>query len=325
MPLMPRVLEWCRSSCLPLIILGSGFAAFGGQLSGYLEAHDPSTILKCSDRYWTFATGRGVSSLWSTNLVEWHRGERVFETPPSWTSSAIPGNRGFFWAPDIMKLTNGFHLFYSVSTWGSPVSAIGLVTSPTLDPRDPRYKWSDRGVVIQSARNDNFNAIDPSVLLDRSGRLWMAFGSFWSGIKLIELDPANGLRIKPDSPIHSLAWKQEIEAAFLWQRGDYYYLFVNWGLCCRGTNSTYNIRVGRSRVATGPYLDKSGKDLMQGGGSLFLETKDSIIGPGHAAIVEKDGREYVSFHYYDGKRSGAKTLGLLPLKWSEGGWPQVVF
>jgi arabinan endo-1,5-alpha-L-arabinosidase len=64
---------------------------------------------------------------------------------------------------------------------------------------------------------------------------------------------------------------------------------------------------------------------MQGGGSLFLETKDSMIGPGHAAIVEKDGREYVSFHYYDGKRSGAKTLGLLPLKWSEGGWPQVVF
>jgi arabinan endo-1,5-alpha-L-arabinosidase len=249
----------------------------------------------------------------------------VFDTAPSWTADAIPGNRGFFWAPDIVKLTNGFHLYYSVSTWGSPISAIGLATNPTLDPQDPAYQWTDRGVVIQSAKADNFNAIDPSVLLDRSGRLWMAFGSFWSGIKLIELDPATGLRIKPDSPLHSLAWKSEIEAPFLCQRGDYYYLFVNWGLCCRGTNSTYNIRVGRSRVTTGPYLDKAGQDLMQGGGTPFLESKGSMIGPGHAAIVTKDGREFISFHYYDGKRSGAKTLGLLPLNWPADGWPQPGF
>jgi arabinan endo-1,5-alpha-L-arabinosidase len=323
--LMFRSLVWCRSLSVPLILLASGFAAFGEQLTGYLEAHDPSTILKCNGRYWTFTTGRGVSSLWSTNLLEWHRGAQVFKTPPSWAASVIPGNRSFFWAPDIVKLTNGYYLYYSVSTWGSPVSAIGLATNPTLDPQDPKYEWTDRGVVIQSARSNNFNAIDPSILLDREGHLWMAFGSFWSGIKLIELDPASGLRARPEGRVHSLAWKEEIEAAFLCQRGDYYYLFVNWGLCCRGTNSTYSIRVGRSGFATGPYLDKSGKDLMQGGGTPFHETKDSMIGPGHAAIVTKDGREFVSFHYYDGRRSGAKTLGILPLAWSADGWPEVTF
>lgn len=315
----------CRSIPWPLVLLAGSLMAHAAQLTGDLEVHDPSTILKCRDRYWTFATGRGIVGSWSTNLLEWHRGPRVFDVPPAWTVDAIFGNRGFFWAPDIVKLPNGFHLYYSVSTWGSPISAIGLATNPTLDPGDPTYKWTDRSVVIQSAKADNFNAIDPSVLLDRSGRLWMAFGSFWSGIKLIELDPATGLRIKPDSPVHSLAWKSEIEAPFLCQRGDYFYLFVNWGLCCRGTNSTYNIRVGRSRVITGPYLDRAGQDLMQGGGTLFLESKGSMIGPGHAAIVTKDGREFLSFHYYDGKRSGAKSLGLLPLTWSDDGWPQPGF
>jgi arabinan endo-1,5-alpha-L-arabinosidase len=314
-----------RGFCLILGIFAGVFPALAEQLTGDIEVHDPSTIVKCDDRYWTFASGQGLESLWSTNLIEWHRGERVFDRAPAWTVDSIPGNRGFFWAPDIVKLTNGFHLYYTVSTWGSPVSAIGLATNPTLDPQNPAFKWTDRGVVIKSAKEDNFNAIDPSAMQDRNGRLWMAFGSFWSGIKLIELDAVTGLRIQRESPIHSLAWKEQIEASFLSQRGEYYYLFVNWGLCCRGTNSTYNIRVGRSREVTGPYFDESGQDLMNGGGTLFLKTKGAMIGPGHAAFVVKEGREFVSFHYYDGNRLGAKTLGLLPLTWTDVGWPRSGF
>ena len=115
-----------RSLGANLVLVLCLSAVPGADLTGFLEAHDPSTILKCRDRSWTFATGRGIASSWSTNLIDWHRGPRVFDVAPSWAGEKIPGNRGFFWAPDIVKLTNGFHIYYSVSTWGSPVSAIGL-------------------------------------------------------------------------------------------------------------------------------------------------------------------------------------------------------
>ena len=111
----------------------------------------------------------------------------------------------------------------------------------------------DLGLVCQSQAGDGFNTIDPYVMQASDGSLWLAFGSFWTGIKLVQLDPNTGKRIASDSPMYALASHDSIEAACLWERGEYYYLFVNWGLCCRGTNSTYNIRVGRSAAVTGPY------------------------------------------------------------------------
>jgi arabinan endo-1,5-alpha-L-arabinosidase len=156
---------------------------------------------------------------------------------------------------------------------------------------------------------------------DADGSLWLAFGSFWSGIKLIQLDPATGKRVAPDSPMYSLANHNPIEAACLSRHGDYYFLFVNWGFCCRGTNSTYNIRMGRSSRITGPYLDRDGKDLAQGGGTVFLASEGSFIGPGHAGIYEDREHEWLSCHFYDGRRGGAATLSVQRLAWTHDGWP----
>ena len=293
------------------------------QLTGDTEIHDPSSIVKCGERYWVFGTGRGIISRSSTNLVEWHAGPPVFTNPPTWADAWVPGHRGRFWAPDIIHLRDRYLLYYSVSTWGSRQSGIGLVTTRSLDPQSPDYRWEDRGPVFQTTTNDAFNAIDPSVLLDHVGRLWMAFGSYWSGIKLLELDAETGLRPTTNSPVHSLAWNESIEAAGLLRRGDDYFLFVNWGQCCRGTNSTYEIRVGRSKTVTGPYLDREGVDLLKGGGSLFLATSEDYIGPGHAAFLEHEGSTRVSYHYYSPARFGRGTLDLLPLGWDAQGWPVV--
>jgi len=101
---------------------------------------------------------------------------------------------------------------------------------------------------------------------------------------------------------------------------NFHYLFVNWDRCCRGTNSTYNIRIGRSREITGPYLDKDGKDLAQGGGTLFLGSDGPFIGPGHAGIFDEDGHFWFSCHFYDGTQRGASTLAIRPLRWTNG-WP----
>jgi arabinan endo-1,5-alpha-L-arabinosidase len=169
----------------------------------------------------------------------------------------------------------------------------------------------------------NYNAIDPALFRDAGGNLWMSFGSYWSGIKLIQLDPATGKRTAPDSPVHALAHADSIEASFLHRHGDRYYLYVNWGFCCRGTNSTYEIRVGRSDKVTGPYLDMEGRDMLLSGGTKLLGTEGAMIGPGHASIFSENGRSWFGFHFYDGTRRGASTYALRPMRWAADGWPGV--
>jgi arabinan endo-1,5-alpha-L-arabinosidase len=293
--------------------------------SRQVRVHDPSTIVREGATYWTFYTGRGTPSYRSADLITWTNGPRVFEEPPAWVTNTIPRNRGGldYWAPDIVKAADRYFLYYSVSTFGRNTSAIGLASTPTLDPASPEYKWTDQGPVIQSNTNNNFNTIDPAVTFDREGKLWMSFGSFWSGIKLIELDPKTGLRVAPDSPIHSLAKYESIEAPFIYHHDKHYYLFVNWGRCCRGTNSTYNIRIGRAAQITGPYLDKEGKDLNEAGGTLFMETEDDFIGPGHAGIYKEGDKYWFSLHYYDRTRRGMSTLAIRPLTWEADGWPKI--
>ena len=292
-------------------------------------AHDPSTIIKCKDEFWIFYTGRGVPSLHSKDLVTWAPGPNVFASAPPWVAKAVPENRSAgFWAPDVAFLDGRYLLYYSASTFGKCVSGIGLATSPTLDPDDPAYWWTDQGLVIASTTNDDFNAIDPAIFHDANGSLWLAFGSFWSGIKMIQLDPQTGKRLAPDSPVFLLAHYDSIEASYLYQRNGYYYLFVNWGLCCRGTNSTYNIRVGRSRTVTGPYLDRDGTNMLFGGGTAFLETTRPYVGPGHAGIIEVNGQSWLSCHYEGvesapSKRRRSSPVAILPLRWTADDWPEV--
>lgn len=285
--------------------------------------HDPSTIVKHKGVYWTFATGRGVVSFRSTDMVRWERGPAVFSTPPAWITEVAPTQRGHFWAPDVIEVDGRFLLYYSVSAFGRRTSAIALATTPTLDPTEPKQGWKDEGIVVQTSDQSDHNAIDPCVVRGENGTLWMAYGSFWSGIKLLQLDPKTGKRLDAASPIHSLAHKAEIEAVAIYRHGDHYYLFVNWGRCCRGVRSTYNIRVGRSKVITGPYLDKDGVDLVKGGGSLLLETEGRFIGPGHAGILEEEGRDWLSYHFYDRDDNGRSRLAIRPLEWGNDGWPQV--
>jgi arabinan endo-1,5-alpha-L-arabinosidase len=287
--------------------------------------HDPSTIVTCDGEHWCFSTGLGIHSHHSLTLSNWMAGPRVFEEPPAWTQTAVPGSSAKFWAPDIIRMHGMYFLYYAVSTWGSRVSAIGLATNPTLNPLDERNHWTDQGPVIQSSRTDNFNAIDPSVFADTDGRLWLAFGSYWTGIKLIELDPLTGLR-KAGTPLTPLAQRApggdtSIEAACLTRHGGWYYLFTDWGQCCRGTNSTYEIRLGRSRTLAGPYLDRDGKKLLDGGGSLFLGSSGKYIGPGHAGIFSEPGQDWFSFHYYDADRRGLASFAVRKLAWDNAGWP----
>jgi len=289
-----------------------------------IVTRDPSTIVKCKDEFWVFYTGHGIPSFHSKDLVKWEAGPAVFQSAPEWIAAAVPENRNMsYWAPDVIHLGDQYLLYYSVSSFGKMTSAIGLATTLTLDPADPRYKWTDHGIVMQSREGGDFNTIDPSVFHDDNGTLWLSFGSYWSGIKLVQLDPKTGKQLAQDAPLVALAWNKSIEASCLYKHDGYYYLFVNWGSCCKGVNSTYNIRIGRSRTVTGPYLDQDGVDLLKGGGTLLLANKGPLFGPGHAGLLVDGGKSWFTSDFEGDARMGGKsTLAIMPLSW-KAGWPVV--
>ncbi|MGH8024630.1 MAG: arabinan endo-1,5-alpha-L-arabinosidase [Limisphaerales bacterium] len=292
-------------------------------LTGNTFIHDPSTIIKDGDHYYVFGTGFGIEMKSSPDLIHWTELAPVFAGPPAWTVSAVPEFYGKFWAPDIIHAGGKFLLYYAVSSWGKQVSAIGLATNPTLDPSSSSYHWTDRGMVISSTNGGDFNTIDPSVMLDKDGKLWMAFGSYWRGIYITELDPRTGLRT-PGQRLYPVAWNYSIEASCLMRHENHYYLFVNWGQCCEGTNSTYQVRVGRAARVTGPYLDRDGKDLEDGGGTKFLVSTGRFIGPGHIGILKEGGTIWFSYHYYDAATRGHSRLAIGKLAWTRDGWPRPV-
>jgi len=307
------------------------------QLGGNISpVHDPSIIM-AGDTYYVFSTdlggGLGASVPWrfSKDLRYWEKGGFAFAEVPAWAKEAVPGTRGI-WAPDISHHDGKYLLYYACSTFGKNTSAIGLATNTTLDPAAPGYKWEDRGVVFQSTSTDDFNAIDPNLVVDRDGNHWLAFGSFWSGIKMVALDPASGKPPAGDKKIYSLASRppgsdpNAIEAPFIAERGGYYYLFCGFDFCCRGADSNYYTVVGRSANVTGPYSDRDGNAMTYGNATIVLpnNTSSRWRGPGGASILKDAEQYYVVYHAYDALRQGTPTLRIAPLEWSADGWPTAI-
>src|SRR5262249_354443 len=155
-----------RSYVCALLVFAGQYAlpAAAQTLTGNLSTHDPSTVVHVDGKYYFYYTGTGILSKTSTNRINWSNGPSIFSTAPSWIAAAVPGNTNRnYWAPDIAYFNGQYNLYYSVSTFGSQVSAIGLATSPTLDPTSPNYHWTDRGPVIESHQGSPYNTIDPAI------------------------------------------------------------------------------------------------------------------------------------------------------------------
>lgn len=287
--------------------------------------HDP-VIAKEGDTYYLFGTGAGIPVRCSEDLNVWELCSRVFFGRPSWHREKIPGVEDI-WAPDITYMNDRHHLYYAVSIFGTNRSAIGLATNVTLDPSSSAHEWTDEGVVIESVRSDDWNAIDPNVAFDRDGHPWLSFGSYWSGIKLVRLDLETGKLAEANPTLYPLASRPEpphaVEAPFLIYREPHYYLFVSFDACCRGVDSTYNIRVGRAEDIIGPYLDRDGVPMLEGGGTILLETTERWRGPGHNAVFESEYGDLLVYHAYDAEFLGSPTLRIDPILWGEDGWPHV--
>jgi arabinan endo-1,5-alpha-L-arabinosidase len=301
--------------------------------------HDPS-IAREGETYYVFATGAAPGGgqfaiRCSSNLTDWKLCGHVFDAIPAWIQQVSPNTKDL-WAPDISYFAGKYHLYYAYSLFGVNTSGIALATNETLDPSSPRYHWKDEGLVLESTAADDFNAIDPNIVLDQNSQPWLSFGSFWSGIKMRRIDAATGKLDPADPALHALASRMKpesaapakpglppdweaIEAPFIVRHKEYYYLFVSFDLCCRGVHSTYRIMVGRSRQVTGPYLDAEGKPMLEGGATQLLGGNERWLGPGGESILQRPEGDIMVFHAYDAE-TGRPALQISTLEW-ENGWP----
>ena len=310
----------------------------GNSLAGpvrQVDVHDPA-MARDGGTYYLYSTGPGIPFYSSKDMVHWATRGRVFATEPAWARSVNAHFNGHVWAPDISFHEGRYYLYYAVSSPGVNDSAIGLTINKTLNPASADYMWEDQGIVLRSvAGRDLWNAIDPNVIVDEKDTPWLALGSFWSGIKLVRLNASWTAPAEPEE-WHAIAKRErsvllddrapgpaEIEGAFIFKKGDYYYLFVSWGKCCIGKNSTYRIMIGRSKDVTGPYLDRDGNSMASGGGSLLFAGNERWAGWGGNSVYSFGNRDYVVFHAYEAADNDFHRLKIAEIKWDAAGWPVV--
>lgn len=288
-------------SCLAAIISLSASAQIGKPF-----IHDPSTIMECDGKYYTFGTGGG--GLVSEDGWQWN------------TGAVRPGGGA---APDAIKIGDRYLIAYSSTGGGLGGGHAGRVLTmwaSTLDPSSPQFGYSDPVEVASSEIDEDCDAIDAGLFLDPAdGRLWLTYGTYFGAIRLVELDPSTGKRVEGNQALDVAI---DCEASDMFYKGGWYYLLGTHGTCCDGINSTYNIVVGRSRSVTGPYLDNVGRDMLRGGGKMVLGAEERKFGAGHFGLIDSgDGVLKMSCHYEaDLDRSGRSVLAIRPLLWRDG-WP----
>lgn len=321
-PDRPRTLRGPWGRALGLAALGWGLAATAAEwpLTGQLITHDP-TVIREGGTWWLFETGAGLPVKSSADGRAWTQRERLFNAElPWWRTHAPAMGQLDVWAPDAHRFNGRIWLFYSVSAFGQNNSAIGLLSCSSIAAGD----WRGDGLVLSSRSGvETFNAIDPGLVIDADGAPWLVFGSWFSGIQLVRLDPAT---MKPTGPIQRVARRSNgIEAPNIVRAHGFYYLFLSFDRCCLGANSTYRIAVGRATSIAGPYLDRAGVALDAGGnasGGTILEAGgERWKGPGGQFVLRDVSGWVLARHAYDLFTAGLPTLRLSDLVWDAEAWP----
>jgi arabinan endo-1,5-alpha-L-arabinosidase len=311
------------------------FPGDGAVAAGTAGVHDP-TVIQFGRRYFLFQTSGNSFTIVrsSEDLKSWKEEGPVLAEQPPWLAARY--RHRSIWAPDIVVIGKKLRMYYSASNWGTNDSVIGLAECENFDPKHPTAGWIDRGLVLESKRSETpYNAIDPEVAVTPDGEQWLAYGSYFGGIYIVQLDPATGklkASVEDEAPRliarNTIENGNPLEGAAILRRGDYFYLFVSYGLAAQGVRSTYRIMVGRSKAVAGPYLDATGKSMADGGYLNVLKGSPPMFSPGHCdALTLLDGRTVMPYHFYDGRhywnqdKWGRPALQIRELLWSNDGWP----
>ncbi|WP_143961261.1 family 43 glycosylhydrolase [Litoribacter populi] len=286
---------------------------------------DP-TIVKSGEHFYAYGTEdnwgnegghRLVPIVRSSDLVNWEFVNNAFQAKPNWKED------GGIWAPDVTKVGDRFHMYYSVSTWGDPNPGIGLAIADKAEG-----PFTDQGKVFLSQEIGVENSIDP-FFIQEDGKNYLFWGSF-HGIYVVELAEDGKTVIGEKVRVGHT----HLEAPYVYKKNGEYYFFGSEGSCCDGANSTYQVRVGKAESLTGPFLDKQGNDLATGNhGEIILRTNAvayGFAGPGHNAdiVLDDEGTEWFLYHAIPKNNprldngTNRRPLMLDRLIW-EDGWPTI--
>jgi arabinan endo-1,5-alpha-L-arabinosidase len=288
------------------VLFAMGLAGTATAQIGQPFIHDPSTPMEDNGKYYTFGTGSG-------GLIS--------EDGWSWKSGAVRPGGGA--APDAMKIGDRYLVVYGATGGGMNGGHNGRILTmwnKTLDPTSPDFKYTEAVQVVYTDGYEHSDAIDPGLFMDpNTGRLWLTFGTYYGFSRIVELDPKTGLRVAGNKEVDIAI---DCEATCMIYKEGYYYLLATHGTCCDGSNSTYNIVVGRSKSVTGPFIDNVGRSMIEGGGKLVMASLGNVVGPGHFGYLNIDKNvEKFSCHFEaDLELGGRSTLGIRPLLWKNG-WP----
>lgn len=291
---------------------------------------DPTIIRSDQGIFYAYGTqddwgdGQGsrmVPILKSEDLIRWDYVGTAFKQKPDWKE------KGGIWAPEIVQVGNRFYLYYAYSTWGDPDPGIGLAIAA-----NPEGPFEDHGKLFLSSEINVPNSIDP-FYWEEKGRKFLFWGSFSNsenqGTYMVRLSD-DGTSV-PDMSNKVKIAAGDFEAVVIHKKGNYYYFIGSKGGCCDGENSSYHLRIGRSKFLQGPYLDQNGNDLRERGtGTAILKGDSTFAGPGHNSRIfrDKNNSEWMLYHAIEKSnprlKSGAnrRVLMLAKVLWKNG-WPYI--
>lgn len=305
---------------------------------GTLGAHDPS-IFKDKDTYYVFSTDArvggpataGIQVRKSKDLINWEFLGQALDGIPEQAKkwSRAQG----IWAPEVTKVGDEYYLYYCASSFGKNKSYIGLLKSKSIEG-----PWEDQGLVLKTNQGEDRNALDPNIVYDKDGQMWMSYGSFWNGIYIVKLDKNTGKPVNPNDKGKNISQRNgsvsgAVEGPFIIynEEQNKYYLFVSYG----SLSSDYNVRVGRADNIEGPYVDSNGNDMTDISNSNHNEVGNKVLGgykfgdsegfmaPGHNSVLNDNGDYYIAHHVRTEKKTDWFYLNIRKILWSEDGWPMI--
>lgn len=287
------------------------------ELAGDLVLFDPSAIFD-GDRYWIVSTGAGMPIRTSTDLRNIELLGDAVEGLPAWAADEVP-KATHFWSPDWAYFGGRYHLYYALAG-GANQACIGHASASELGAVGT---WTDDGApLICTAADSDWHSIDPSVLVDDDGHAWLLIGSAGTGLRILELDSTGARTAREPVIVAARPDGGILQASALTKYGEFYYIFTSFDLCCKGVDSTRSIRFGRSSALLGPYVDREGTPLLEGGGSVLLQGGTRWKGPGSNDVLHLDDQSYSFYFAYDADNAGKTSLRLSTLTWDNDGWPR---
>lgn len=320
---------------------------------GLRNAHDPtvvqtpngSYVMYCTDAYSGGPAPAGVHMRTSTDLIRWEWAGTAFDGIPddahSWTGASG------LWATEVVQWpttdgTEKWVMYYSASTFGSRTSAIGIAYAPSATG-----PWEAGQLVVKTEHGvTTQNAIDAAISWDQAGTPWLTYGSFFSGLYTIALDPETGLPQEPGDLGVRVASRPRsvegaLEGAYIVNRStaaaERHLMFVSFDSLI----NTYDVRVGHAPAVSGPYTDADDAPLISSEldgtalteapdqhGTLMLagyqfEGQEALIAPGHNSVFTTADGTFMVHHVRYGKAPHQHDAQIRRMFWLESGWPVV--